>query len=75
MLVSFGCCMQVGFKQTGRQCPKCGKPLFDQILDWEDALPKDDLKASEKHATEAVSSVVLLFCTASWPVDVVLLAP
>eukprot|EP00877_Chromochloris_zofingiensis_P004606 jgi/Chrzof1/14146/Cz08g26220.t1 len=49
----------VGFKQTGRQCPKCGKPLFDQILDWEDALPKDDLKASEKHATEADLSICL----------------
>lgn len=32
----------VGFRETGRQCPKCGKPLIDQLLDWEDDLPDND---------------------------------
>ena len=40
----------VGFKLTGRSCtnPSCrGGRLRDLILDWEDALPEDDLNASE----------------------------
>jgi hypothetical protein len=45
----------VGFKPTGRRCsqPGCGAPLRDHILDWEDALPEEELDASEAHADGA----------------------
>lgn len=38
----------VGFKRTGRKCsqPGCSASLRDQILDWEDALPEDELELS-----------------------------
>ncbi|PSC69749.1 NAD-dependent deacetylase SRT1 [Micractinium conductrix] len=45
----------VGFKRTGRKCsqPGCGGVLKDHILDWEDALPEDELAETEAHAKEA----------------------
>ena len=43
----------VGFKRTGRRCDGCGGALHDHVLDWEDALPPDELVASEEHAREA----------------------
>jgi hypothetical protein len=59
---------QVGFKPTGRCCDKPGCPgrLADHILDWEDALPAAELKATQQHASSAVSnqgwSFALLWC-------------
>lgn len=52
--------MQVGFKRTGRKCaaPGCKGRLEDFILDWEDALPEDELVASE----EAASATDLAIC-------------
>ena len=46
---------QVGFKHTKRHCSKegCRGRLKDHVLDWEDALPEDELDASEKIAAEA----------------------
>ena len=47
--------VQVGFKRTGRACaaPGCGGRLRDSTLDWEDALPEAELKASEAAADAA----------------------
>ena len=52
---------QVGFKLTGRRCTadNCNGRLKDQVLDWEDALPKDELKASEQAAAEADLAICL----------------
>ncbi|KAF6263087.1 SIR2-family protein HDAC1 [Scenedesmus sp. NREL 46B-D3] len=51
----------VGFKQTGRRCskPGCRGMLVDHILDWEDALPPAELKATEQHAAGAGLSLCL----------------
>ncbi|KAL4445407.1 hypothetical protein ABPG77_011232 [Micractinium sp. CCAP 211/92] len=51
----------VGFKRTGRKCsrPGCGAALRDHILDWEDALPEDELELSEQHAKEADLAICL----------------
>lgn len=51
----------VGFKPTGRRCedPSCGGRLHDHVLDWEDALPEDELETSEKHAREADLAICL----------------
>lgn len=59
------CCRQVGFKPTGRMCTKgkCQGYLVDHILDWEDALPPAELKATEQHASAAVSDRRLGGCT------------
>ena len=43
----------VGFKATGRKCVECKGPLHDHCLDWDDALPEDELELSEAHATKA----------------------
>ncbi len=43
----------VGFKLTGRVCTACGGAMRDQCLDWEDALPEAELRATEKHAAKA----------------------
>ncbi|EIE25513.1 SIR2-family protein HDAC1 [Coccomyxa subellipsoidea C-169] len=50
----------VGFRQTGRTCSVegCKGKLKDHILDWEDALPEDELTASE----DAVSAADLAIC-------------
>jgi mono-ADP-ribosyltransferase sirtuin 6 len=52
---------QVGFKATGRRCSQagCAGPLKDHILDWEDALPEDELQASEGHADTAQLAICL----------------
>jgi mono-ADP-ribosyltransferase sirtuin 6 len=44
----------VGFKETGRMCTACGGALKDHVLDWEDALPEDQLKESERQSSGAV---------------------
>ena len=33
--------------------------MKDFILDWEDALPEDELQAAEKHATQADLAICL----------------
>ena len=43
----------VGFKPTGRTCIACGGVLCDQCLDWDDALPEDELLLAESHAAKA----------------------
>jgi mono-ADP-ribosyltransferase sirtuin 6 len=45
----------VGFKATGRKCTVdgCTGRLKDHVLDWEDALPEDELRASEEHTRQA----------------------
>ena len=43
----------VGFKRTGRRCSICAGELRDHCLDWEDALPDDELRRSEIHAARA----------------------
>ncbi len=52
---------QVGFKPTGRKCSVegCGGRLKDHILDWEDALPEDELIASENAASAADLAICL----------------
>lgn len=54
-------CPQVGFKFTGRRCiaDGCNGRLKDQVLDWEDALPVDELTASEKAAAKADLAICL----------------
>ncbi|GAB4818266.1 hypothetical protein N2152v2_005312 [Parachlorella kessleri] len=51
----------VGFKRTGRLCSQqgCGGQLRDHILDWEDALPDDELEAAKRHAGEADLAICL----------------
>lgn len=51
--------MQVGFKRTGRRCVGCKGSLKDFVLDWEDALPEDELKLSEEHAKHADLAICL----------------
>lgn len=52
---------QVGFKPTGRKCSNegCSGRLKDHILDWEDALPEDELTASENAASAANLAICL----------------
>ena len=52
---------QVGFKRTGRKCTEsgCKGRLKDFILDWEDALPEDELTASEQAASAADLAICL----------------
>lgn len=54
-------CAQVGFKPTGRRCTasNCRGRLRDMVLDWDDALPEDDLEASEQHASSAQMALCL----------------
>mmetsp|Transcript_37356 Transcript_37356/g.105395 ORF Transcript_37356/g.105395 Transcript_37356/m.105395 type:complete len:475 (-) Transcript_37356:369-1793(-) len=51
----------VGFKRTGRSCVSagCNGRLKDHILDWENALPEDELQASEQHAADADLAICL----------------
>mmetsp|Transcript_8363 Transcript_8363/g.52213 ORF Transcript_8363/g.52213 Transcript_8363/m.52213 type:complete len:388 (+) Transcript_8363:547-1710(+) len=43
----------VGFKYTRRKCDACGGRLTDNILDWENALPDDELDATIHHTEQA----------------------
>lgn len=43
----------VGFKYTRRKCDACGGRLTDNILDWESALPDDELDATIHHTEQA----------------------
>ena len=45
--------LSVGFKNTGRTCTKCGGAMRDQCLDWDDALPEQELSLTERHAAKA----------------------
>ena len=57
----------VGFKTTGRRCVArgCddgsgrGGRLRDQVLDWEDPLPPEELKRAERESKEAALALVL----------------
>jgi mono-ADP-ribosyltransferase sirtuin 6 len=55
----------VGFKLTGRRCALCGGRTRDQVLDWDDALPPDELAAAEAHSKTADLALTLgaLCCT------------
>lgn len=45
----------IGLKETLRRCSAaaCGARLRDTVLDWQDALPKKEMEASEKHCRMA----------------------
>eukprot|EP00249_Psilotum_nudum_P020192 c27598_g1_i2 orf=1021-1890(-) len=45
----------IGLKETGRRCSDfdCGGKLKDTVLDWEDALPPEELHPAEKHCKQA----------------------
>ena len=49
----------VGFQSTGRKCYSCNGNLKDNVLDWDDALPAEDLEASERFAKEADLAICL----------------
>lgn len=48
--------LEVGFKFTGRICNHngCLGKLKDYVLDWEDALPDEELEKAEDLAEKAV---------------------
>jgi mono-ADP-ribosyltransferase sirtuin 6 len=44
----------MGLRPTGRTCdPPCNGPLHDFLLDWDDALPEDQLELAEEHSKKA----------------------
>ncbi|KAJ4981423.1 hypothetical protein NE237_032260 [Protea cynaroides] len=45
----------IGMKETSRRCSdvKCGAKLKDTVLDWEDALPAEEMNPAEKHCKMA----------------------
>lgn len=43
----------VGLKRTGRACERCGAELRDQCLDWESALPEDEMELAERETARA----------------------
>lgn len=47
----------MSFQPTGRYCNVCGGILRDTLLDWEDALPEDDL---DRATTECENADVVL---------------
>ena len=49
----------VGFKETPRTCLDCKCFLRDHCLDWEDALPEDELRDAEKHSRESDLAICL----------------
>jgi len=51
----------IGFKYTGNVCsqPMCDGKLRDELLDWEDALPKEDLEDAEEQCERADLSLCL----------------
>eukprot|EP01091_Cochliopodium_minus_P017423 TRINITY_DN6822_c0_g1_i1.p1 TRINITY_DN6822_c0_g1~~TRINITY_DN6822_c0_g1_i1.p1 ORF type:complete len:250 (-),score=72.37 TRINITY_DN6822_c0_g1_i1:574-1323(-) len=48
-----------GFKLTGRKCLICGGNLKDMLLDWDDALPDEDLDRANDHCEIADLCIVL----------------
>ncbi|GAX73653.1 hypothetical protein CEUSTIGMA_g1104.t1 [Chlamydomonas eustigma] len=49
----------VGFKATGRKCSLCGGQLQDNTLDWDQALPENELESAVDHAEKADVALVL----------------
>ena len=44
----------MSFQPTGNQCQNCQRgDLHDTLLDWEDALPEDDLQKAEQEFEKA----------------------
>ncbi|CAO2835754.1 unnamed protein product [Amaranthus hypochondriacus] len=45
----------IGLKETSRRCSDaaCGARLRDTVLDWEDALPRKEMDAAERHCKMA----------------------
>ena len=43
----------VGFKATGRACPHCHSSMVDNTLDWDSALPEDELEESIEAADQS----------------------
>lgn len=42
-----------------RRCDGCGGMLRDHVLDWDDALPKDHVRRTERRARKATMSIAL----------------
>jgi len=54
------CEVEKKIKNTGSKRKRAVQAnLRDQVLDWDDALPKDELKAAEKHSRETSLALVL----------------
>ena len=49
----------VGLQPTGRKCDECGGILRDHVLDWDDALPKDHVRRTERRARKATMSIAM----------------
>mmetsp|Transcript_12623 Transcript_12623/g.14044 ORF Transcript_12623/g.14044 Transcript_12623/m.14044 type:complete len:298 (+) Transcript_12623:42-935(+) len=49
----------IGFAYTGRKCDECGGKLIDFLLDWEDALPEDELERAVEECKTADLAVCL----------------
>jgi len=52
----------IGFKKTGRKCSiqnDCGGELYDDLLDWDDALPESELEIATLHCERADLSLCL----------------
>jgi NAD-dependent SIR2 family protein deacetylase len=49
----------VGLRPTGRKCDECGGMLRDHVLDWDDALPKDHVRRTERRARKATMSIAM----------------
>lgn len=49
----------VGLQATGRKCDQCGGALRDHVLDWDDALPKDHVRRTERRARKATMSIAM----------------
>ncbi|GJN27942.1 hypothetical protein PR202_gb16010 [Eleusine coracana subsp. coracana] len=45
----------IGLKDTPRRCSdkKCGARLKDTVLDWEDALPTEEMNSAKEHCRTA----------------------
>ena len=52
-------CMSQRCFQMGHKCVSCRGVLCDTILDWEDALPDDQLEMSEKFSRAAELAIVI----------------
>lgn len=49
----------VGRRPTPRRCGACGGRLRDGVLDWEQALPEQELKAAEEASSRAAVALAL----------------